>query len=80
MFIHHHYADSSLMLGRAVTATRVQQAASQTKGTRSEGARDVDAWRGAAADEFPPGYAEFVTARAQGIAIARNLVQHEVRT
>ena len=58
-------------MSHTVTATRPPDAASHTKRTRFEGARDVDVSQGAAADEFPPGFAEFAVARARGIAIAR---------
>lgn len=36
-----------------------------------EGLRDPHPWVGAAADEFPPGFAEFAEARGRGMAIAR---------
>ena len=58
-------------MSHTVTATRPPDAASQTTRTRSEGAREAHAFWGAAADEFPPGFAEFAVARARGIAIAR---------
>ena len=73
MFMNHDDTDSSLMLGRAAIATGLQHGSSQTKATRSEGPCDVHALQGAAADEFPPGFAEFAAARAREIAIARTI-------